>query len=495
MTSRHASADHPVRDPQFRLTLIFLAVITLLRLAWLAGRPIDLYPDEAQYWVWAQHPAWGYFSKPPMVAWLIAASIQCFGDSDLAVKLPATLTYFFTSLVVYKFAERLYDSQTAGWSAIAFITLPSVSLSSVVISTDVPLLFFWASATYALVRAREPGSASAWWFAVGVSAGLGLLSKYAMGFWLGSAFGFLLLMPGERRHLRGYAVAVLIAVITYAPNFFWNAANGFASYRHTAANADIHGIPFHPGAFLEFAGSQFAVFGPVFAASLLAIASVALRNRFMVDSRAWFLLVLSLPTLMVMLCESILSRAQPNWSAPAYVTATVLVVAWLRARGREGLVQWSVVGHVVLAVALFGANDVARALHLPLAAKYDAVHRLRGWHVLGQAVSESLIEAPRLPLLADSRELMAALIYYMRPHPFDMLMWNPAKGINNGFEMTQSLPGRAGGDYLWLSDRPDDVGATRYFARSEEIAHIRVPIGRGLARDVHVIALYGFKGY
>ncbi|MDC6657958.1 glycosyltransferase family 39 protein, partial [Leclercia adecarboxylata] len=117
-------AIRPSRDPQFRLTLIFLAVVTLLRLAWLAGRPIDLYPDEAQYWIWAQHPAWGYFSKPPMVAWLIAASIHAFGDSDLSVKLPATLGYFCTSLVVYRIAERLYDPRIAGWSAIAFITLP-----------------------------------------------------------------------------------------------------------------------------------------------------------------------------------------------------------------------------------------------------------------------------------------------------------------------------------------------------------------------------------
>ena len=495
MTLEASSVARPARDPQFRLTVIFLAVITLLRLAWLAGRPIDLYPDEAQYWIWAQHPAWGYFSKPPMVAWLIAASIHGFGDSDLSVKLPANLAYFFTSLVVYRIAERLYDGHTAGWSAIAFITLPSVSLSSVVISTDVPLLFFWACATYAFVRARESGAAPLWWLAVGLAAGLGLLSKYAMGFWLGSALGLLLIVPGERRHLRGYAAAILLAVLVYSPNFLWNAANGFASYHHTAANADLHGFALHPGAFLEFAGSQFGVFGPVFAATLVVIAAAAMRRSVSIDRRSGLLLALSLPTLIVMLCESMLSRAQPNWSAPAYLTATILVVAWLRSHGRDVLVQWSVVGHVVMAVAVFGAHDIALAINLPLPGKLDPVHRLRGWHTLGEAVSRSLIEAPRLPLLADSRELMAALIYYMQPHPFDMLMWNPGKGVNNGFEQTQSLPGRPGGDYLWISDRRDDAAVTGYFARYEEIAHIRVPIGRGLARDIRITALYGFKGY
>ena len=39
--------------------------------------------DEAQYWTWAQHLDWGYFSKPPGIAALIAASTSMFGDGML----------------------------------------------------------------------------------------------------------------------------------------------------------------------------------------------------------------------------------------------------------------------------------------------------------------------------------------------------------------------------------------------------------------------------
>ncbi|MFX8577800.1 hypothetical protein ABTM02_20125, partial [Acinetobacter baumannii] len=86
------------------------------------------------------------------------------------------------------------------------------------------------------------------------------------------------LIPEERRHLRGFASAGALAAMVYAPNFLWNAATGFASYHHTAANANLHGFSLHPGAFLEFAGSQFGVFGPVFAATLLVIAAGVLRQ-------------------------------------------------------------------------------------------------------------------------------------------------------------------------------------------------------------------------
>ena len=56
--------------------------VTALRLVWLAVGHADLYPDEAQYWWWSTHPALGYYSKPPMVAWLIAVTTAAFGDSE-----------------------------------------------------------------------------------------------------------------------------------------------------------------------------------------------------------------------------------------------------------------------------------------------------------------------------------------------------------------------------------------------------------------------------
>ena len=47
--------------------------LTALRLAALFATPLELYPDEAQYWLWSRTLDWGYYSKPPMIAWLIWA--------------------------------------------------------------------------------------------------------------------------------------------------------------------------------------------------------------------------------------------------------------------------------------------------------------------------------------------------------------------------------------------------------------------------------------
>ena len=49
------------------LTAILFAICAV-RVIGLAASNAELYFDEAQYWVWAQEPAFGYFTKPPLIA-------------------------------------------------------------------------------------------------------------------------------------------------------------------------------------------------------------------------------------------------------------------------------------------------------------------------------------------------------------------------------------------------------------------------------------------
>src|SRR6516164_1984392 len=250
--------------------LVGVGAITMFRLLWLALQPADLFPDEAQYWVWSQHLALGYFSKPPLVAWLIAFTTGLFGDSEFAVRLSAPLLHAGAAVFVYGIGARLYGRRVGFWSALTYASLPGVSVSAFIISTDAPLMLFWAASLYAFVRAREEHGWG-WWLAVGLAAGLGLLAKYAMAYWLLSALCFVLVFPAERRHLRPLLAAAGVALLLYSPNFWWNWSNGFVSYLHTRDNAALSGRLFHPGAFIEFLGAQFGVFGPLLFAGLLLL--------------------------------------------------------------------------------------------------------------------------------------------------------------------------------------------------------------------------------
>jgi 4-amino-4-deoxy-L-arabinose transferase-like glycosyltransferase len=483
-----------VESRSWRAALWVVFAVTVARLVWLALGRADLYPDEAQYWLWSLHPALGYYSKPPLVAWLIAATTAVFGEDELAVRLAAPLLHFGTSLVIYAIARRLYDARVAMWSAIAYATLPGVSASAALISTDAPLLFCWAAALYAFIRAREPGG-ERWWIAVGIAAGFGLLAKYAMAYWLLSALLFLLLLRDERRHVPRFLGAAAIAAVIYAPNLMWNALNGFVSYRHTRDNAALGGALLHPTHFLEFLASQFGVFGPIFFTVLILLTLTA-RHSFR-DRRAALLACFALPTLAMMLVVSFLSRAQPNWSAPTFVSAVVLVVAWLLERGRAAFVAASVALHILFAVVIFGAHDAAAALSVDLPSKWDLLHRLRGWSTLGRSVSEMLRRHPGTILLSDDREDMAALMYYVRPHPFDALKWNGEGGIHDEFDLTAQPSRYMGDDFLLVTHTPNNI--ERIFQRFTTVDRppddIIIPLDRKTARRYQVYWLHGFKGY
>ena len=51
--------------------LYLIAAVFIIRFLVLLTAPIDLSGDEAYYWEWGRHLDWGYFSKPPLIGWLM----------------------------------------------------------------------------------------------------------------------------------------------------------------------------------------------------------------------------------------------------------------------------------------------------------------------------------------------------------------------------------------------------------------------------------------
>ncbi|MBI3329506.1 MAG: glycosyltransferase family 39 protein, partial [Nitrospinae bacterium] len=103
----------------------FLAVVTALRLWYIQQGFLELSPDEAHYWEWSRRLDWSYYSKGPLVAYLIAASTALGGSTELFVRLPATLLAVGTTLVVVRLLEDLFaDPRAALATAIFLHTIP-----------------------------------------------------------------------------------------------------------------------------------------------------------------------------------------------------------------------------------------------------------------------------------------------------------------------------------------------------------------------------------
>ena len=476
------------------LTVWVIVAITAARLVWLTFQTAGLYPDEAQYWFWSRHLAFGYYSKPPLVAWLIAATTALFGNGEFGVRFAAPLLHAAASGFVYGIAARLYDRRVGYWSALAYATLPGISLSAFLISTDAVLLPCWAAALYGFVRAREDRAGAmrmGWWLATGCAIGLGLLAKYAMAYWLISAFGFVLLRFDERWHWRGLAIAAAIGLLFYLPNLWWNWSHHFATYLHTRDNAELGGPLFHPKELANFVASQLGVFGPVFFSALLVLFAAPTRFG---GGPARLLSAFAWPALAIIAVVSLLSRAQPNWAAPAYVSAVIMVVAAALERGWRRTLIFSIALHLSAAVAVFGGSEIAANANLAIPAKLDPLHRLRGWNTLGNAVAAQLAAHPGLRLMSDDRELMAALIYYVHPHPFDAVIWDPVPGIGNQWDLENNLGRHRGESFFAVTVHHLADQMRRDFAELTELTTIDIKTGPGGGQTYTLYIARDYRG-
>ena len=168
-------------DPGPVILVALLVAITAVRIVALAVSNAELYFDEAQYWAWGQEPAFGYYTKPPLIAWIIGATTSLCGDAPLCVRLPSPLMHLATSLVIYALATKLHSRRIAFWAALIYALMPGTSISATLMSTDVPLLLFWAIGLLAIVHHVERPSLAAG-LALGAAIGLGLNAKYAMAY-------------------------------------------------------------------------------------------------------------------------------------------------------------------------------------------------------------------------------------------------------------------------------------------------------------------------
>jgi 4-amino-4-deoxy-L-arabinose transferase-like glycosyltransferase len=398
-----------------RLCVLLLALLAL-RAAGLFYGKTNLSFDEAQYWVWSKELAFGYFSKPPLLAAIIRIATTICGDGEVCIRMASPVLHTATALVLYLLANRLYDRRCAFWAAIVYATMPGVAFSSLLITTDVPLLLFWSVALLMLtLHIERPRLATAIGF--GLAFGLGLNAKYAMLFLLLCSALYVAATPKARPILRAGStwIGLGIGVALIAPNMMWNWQNGFVTFHHTVSNADWRG-GLYPSSAAEFLGSQFAVFGPIGFGVLIAAAMGRMRS----DHRASdsFLLFHSIPVLLLILVQAFKSRADANWAGTAFPAASVLTTAlMLRAAPRLFLASLAVRAAVVLPFAFVGS--IAPSLSSPTNAR-NPFKIMMGWKDMATGLQQIVGQTGIRTVVVDGRDEIGEAIYYLRDRDLDI---------------------------------------------------------------------------
>ena len=476
--------------------LALLAGLTLLLLLWrlwvVPHLGITLYVDEAQYWTWAQEPAWGFFSKPPGIAALIWLSTAWFGDGILGVKALAMLCYPAAAAACWAIARRLYDARTAFWSALAVLTLPMFSWLGLFVSTDALLTLFWSLALWAYLRALD-GDRWRDWLLLGGLCGLGLLSKYTMAAWLGATFLHLLAFHRPRLASPKPWLAALLALLILSPNLYWNVAHDFPTLKHTADITLNKKAAGGLAALGEFWAAQWLALGPVFGSIVFVL--LARVDRSWRDERTRLLLWFALPLWLVVSAQALKSSANANWAAPAFAPAAIAAVAWLLAQQKRRLLALGLGLNVLLVGLVYHWPQVLAAVNVAQPAKKNPFTRAMGWDELGRQLRPLLLAHPGLVITADNRTLIAHMRYELRDLAPKVISWNPSGEASDHYKMITDLRPHVGEDVLLITRDTPGAEFARRFARIESLARLRAPLDAQMTLDIDVYLLHDFKGY
>ncbi|HTV72916.1 MAG TPA: glycosyltransferase family 39 protein [Candidatus Acidoferrales bacterium] len=353
---------------------------------------LPLTGDEAYYWEWSKHPAFGYVDHPPAVAWTIAAFAQ-FGNEPGLVRLGFVLCGIVAALALAGCATTLTgDSRAGAIAALALTVTPMASVAFGTASPDGPYLMFWCLALYFAARAFTAGRLFDY-LLLGVALGGVLLSRI-FGFAL--LFGLIAyaLTPGERRLRRGGLVlSLLIALIAYTPFLLWNAAHQWVTFTFALLHR-------HQGEVLRGGGvrnvatlylTQMAAYSPgIFVAVL--VAAVRPRNALL----GWT----ALPLLSLLTVLAFFRDVEIYWILGAFASLCAMlgvIYVKLEPRARSIWATIAVVPALTLLPLLF-------AVTLWPARSYEIVHRATGVQLHDAGPFE--IFAFR-PLAQDLRRLTA----------------------------------------------------------------------------------------
>jgi hypothetical protein len=479
-----------------------IGVLVVLRLIVVIASPLEIGPDEAQYWRWSRTLDFGYYSKPPLIAWMISLSTAIFGDGEWGIRFFAPILHGVAAYFLFLLGRRAFDNGAGAWAAAIYLLMPGVWLSSTIMSTDAVLLPAWAAALYFLWRLREQPTIASGVLA-GAAIGLAMLGKYAA-LYLFVGAGLAALFDRDMRKailsLAGVAAA-LAALVVLSPNLLWNAANGFATVSHTADNANLSEAGFNPLHVFSFVGDQMAVFGPITVLVLFAgFGLIAGRKDRETTTREAWLLCFIVPPLVVILGQEIMSRAHANWAATAYPGSSVLLASWVSrafssetGRVKAGPFIKTGVGLNTLIGVIFAIVWVAPSIGDALGAA-NAFKRVRGWEQTADDLGAIALEHNATALMFDEREVWHGVDYYGRDRPLPPIRaWRRTDHPRSHAEEAGAMQPGEDARVIIASVRPDFRPRIRAdFDAVEPLGTLTVPLGPKRTRE---LKLYIGSGY
>lgn len=470
-----------MRSTHLALLILLLVVKGALMLGSMPFLGIGLGPDEAQYWTWSRDLAWGYYSKPPGIAWQIWLGCLAFGQTELGVRLLAVVMGASLALSVYTLARCCgLDRKVALWSGVVMALTPLGIMGSFLAITDGGMVLFWTLGCCVIAKGLLQQNTPSYDL-LGLCILVGALFKWpiyllwvavivAIPFWRFLASWSL---------LRGIA----ISLAGLLPSVIWNSSHDWVTFRHVSATvvgkeaADIGSTTLAHGNFWSFLGAQMVLISPIlFVLMVIALAMLWKRRR---EVAAPLIFCGTLTTLLVgtFLIVSFFEKMQGNWCDYAYPTG-IVVLCW----GMQRRLSW-VIGGLALSVFLcklgfaipyIQSNSILA--NAPIPYRVNPFRHNVGWNELKHQLKEVGYNPEKHFLFGDKYQMSSILSFY-------------GEGQKRAYFL--NLHGIRKNQFsFWPGMAQEQVGKTGFFILTENAPHLKEALQGKAEEYQNLLAVY-----
>jgi len=295
--------------PRWADTAILVAIAAAFALLHLLtnGR-YGFHRDELQFLSDARHLDWGFVSYPFFTPFVERIALGLFGLSMVGLRLFAVLAQAVVIAVAGLMAKDLGGARLAQVTAALAVAFSPLTLFG---GTEFQYtsfdLLWWVLIAYFTICLLKSGNPR-WWLAIGAVIGVGLLTKYAIVFYIAGILAGLVFTPARRFLKTGWFWAgVVLALLIFLPNLLWLVRHDFISYRFLQ---HIHARDVREGRAEGFLIGQFRICANLAAAPLWLAGLIG----FLRDRRYRMLAFMYLVPLAIFY----FSKGRSYYMAPAY---------------------------------------------------------------------------------------------------------------------------------------------------------------------------------
>lgn len=210
--------------------LLMISALGIVILHALTNSQYGFHRDELATIDDARYLAWGYVAYPPVTPFIARISLTLFGPSLVALRFfsssAVAIGMIVTGLMVREMGGKRWAQLVAAWAA---ATAPVALATGTMFQYVAFDYLWWILTAYFVIRVLKSDDPR-WWMAAGCTAGLGLMTKYTMAFFIAGIVGGMILTEARRYFLnKWFWIGVAICAAIALPNFIWQAQHNYIS--------------------------------------------------------------------------------------------------------------------------------------------------------------------------------------------------------------------------------------------------------------------------